>query len=81
MSTLADTAKKAYYHDGYIFVEMHGGVELKFPVKESPRLAQGKPNQLNHIEISPFGLHWPDLDEDLSFEGIFRGDFGQFVKQ
>ena len=25
----------------------------------------------------PFGLHWPDLDEDLSIRGILAGDFGQ----
>jgi hypothetical protein len=29
------------------------------------------------VEISPFGLHWPELDEDLSFAGLKRGDFGQ----
>jgi len=29
------------------------------------------------IEISPFGLHWPTLDEDLSFEGILAGRSGQ----
>jgi hypothetical protein len=80
MITLADTAKKAFYRDGTIIVEMHGGVELKFPVSQSPRLMAGTPDQLNHIEISPFGLHWPELDEDLSFEGILHGDFGQFVK-
>jgi hypothetical protein len=81
MSTLADTAKKAFYHDGSIIVEMHGGVEVKFPVKESPLLSAGTPDQLNRIEISPFGLHLPDLDEDLSFEGILHGNFGQFVKR
>jgi hypothetical protein len=32
------------------------------------------------VEVSPFGLHWPDLDEDLSFEGLLRGDFGQSQK-
>lgn len=78
---MADTAKKAFYRDGSIIVEMHGGVEVKFPVKDSPRLAVGSSEQLNRIEISPFGLHWPDLDENLSFEGILHGDFGQFVKR
>jgi hypothetical protein len=80
MSTLADTAKKAFYNEGFIIVQMHGGVELKFPVKDNIRLATGTPDQLNHIEISPFGLHWPDLDEDLSLQGILEGDFGQFLK-
>jgi hypothetical protein len=33
--------------------------------------------QLNRIEISPFGIHWPELDEDLSFRGLLAGDYGQ----
>ena len=32
---------------------------------------------LGCIEISPFGLHWPKLDEDLSFTGILDGRYGQ----
>jgi hypothetical protein len=32
---------------------------------------------LANIELSPFGLHWPDLDEDLSIRGILAGDYGQ----
>jgi hypothetical protein len=39
------------------------------------------PEQLNNIEISPFGLHWPDLDEDLSFRGILAGNYGQRKRQ
>ena len=27
--------------------------------------------------ISPLGLHWPELDEDLSFRGLLEGDYGQ----
>jgi hypothetical protein len=32
---------------------------------------------VNHIEIGYFGLHWPDLDEDLSHAGLRSGRFGQ----
>jgi len=80
MSTLVDTAKKAFYRDGHILIEMDSGVEIRFPVNRNPRLAKGTPAQLNNIEVSPFGLHWPDLDEDLSFRGLFEGDFGQGKK-
>jgi len=59
---------------------MESGIEVKFPVAENPRLAGGTLEQLNRIEISPFGLHWPDLDEDLSFRGILRGRYGQTRK-
>jgi hypothetical protein len=77
MSTLVDQVKIAAYQDGHIFVLMESGVEIRFPIADNPRLASGTPQQLNHIEISPFGLHWPDLDEDLSFAGLLQGDFGQ----
>ena len=77
MSTLIDNARSAVYRDGFIVVVMDSGSEVRFPVSENPRLARGTAAQLNNLEISPFGLHWPDLDEDLSFRGILAGDHGQ----
>ena len=77
MSTLIDTAASASLSDGDIVICMKSGTELRFPVAENPRLAAGTPDQLNNIELSPFGIHWPDLDEDLSFRGIASGDYGQ----
>ena len=77
MNTLTDTARSARFDEGFIIVSMESGVELRFPVAENPRLADGTPTQLNHIELSPFGLHWPDLDEDLSFRGMAEGNHGQ----
>ena len=77
MNTLIDTARTAAFHDGQIVVWLHSGNELRFPVAGNPRLATGTPEQLSNIEISPFGLHWPDLDEDLSLRGIASGDYGQ----
>jgi len=77
MSTLVDTVKSARYHDGHVVVQMTSGVEIRFPVAGNPRLAKGTPSQLNRIEVSPFGLHWPALDEDLSFRGLLAGDYGQ----
>lgn len=56
---------------------MESAVEIRFPVAGNPRLSTGTPQQLNKIEVSPFGLHWPDLDEDLSFQGILQGNYGQ----
>jgi len=56
---------------------MESGAEIRFTVADNPRLAKGTAKQLNNIEISPFGLHWPELDEDLSFRGLAKGDCGQ----
>ncbi len=77
MNTLADKVRSAVYRDRHIHVTMESGVEIRFPVTGNPRLARGTPRQLNNIEVSPFGLHWPDLDEDLSFRGLLEGDYGQ----
>jgi len=77
MSTLVDAVKSATYRGGHIIVLMESGVELRFPTAGNHRLARGTPRQLNNIEVSPFGLHWPDLDEDLSFRGLLEGDYGQ----
>jgi Protein of unknown function (DUF2442) len=77
MRTLIDTARSASYRDGNIVIVMQSGRELRFPVSANPRLAKGTPEQLNHVELSPFGIHWPDLDEDLSFRGIAEGNHGQ----
>jgi hypothetical protein len=77
MSILTDSARSAVFRDGQIIIAMESGTEIRFPVAENPRLAPGTAEQLSRIEISPYGIHWPDLDEDLSFRGLLRGDYGQ----
>ena len=77
MSILTDSARSAVFRDGQIILAMESGAEIRFPVAENPRLAYGTAEQLSRIEISPYGIHWPDLDEDLSFRGLLRGDYGQ----
>jgi len=81
MNILTDTAVAAAHVNGQIVVRMESGTEIRFPVTANPRLARGTARQLNRIEISPFGLHWPELDEDLSFRGLLEGDHGQLQKR
>lgn len=77
MSTLIDTPVTARHLDGKIHVLMNSSLEIAFPVGTNPRLAGRPHEQLDAIELSPFGLHWPELDEDLSIRGILAGDYGQ----
>lgn len=77
MNTLSDAACSAVFRGGVMVVTLESGGEIRFPVADNPRLAKGTPEQLNHVEVSAFGLHWPDLDEDLSIRGLLRGDHGQ----
>lgn len=49
------------------------GKEYKIDLaKLSKRLAKATQAEREHVEISPsgYGLHWPDLDEDLSIDGL-----------
>jgi len=77
MNTLDDRLKLAVYQNGHIVVTMVSEAQIRFPVAINPRLSAGTPQQLSNMEASPFGLHWPDLDEDLSFAGLLQGDYGQ----
>jgi hypothetical protein len=77
MSTLVDTPQKAFHRNGRIYVSMASGLDFSFPIQGNPRL-EGKPEHLlSEIEVSPFGLHWPKLDEDLSIKGILAGNYGR----
>ena len=40
--------------------------------EQSPRLARATQRQRERVEVSPsgYGLHWPDVDEDLSIHGL-----------
>ena len=60
-------------------VELHAkfadGRRLSVPLSWYPRLAQATSAERANWEFSAagFGIHWPELDEDLSAEGLLRG--------
>lgn len=76
-STLVDRAVDARPEDGLIVIRFASGHQVRFPVAANSRLASASEADLARIEISPFGLHWPALDEDLSFAGILAGRYGR----
>lgn len=66
---------RAWHDNGTIRVILEDGRKISFPITTTALLATATPDQLNNIELSPFGLHWPDVDEDLSVSGLLR-DYG-----
>ena len=40
----------------------------------SPKLSDADQRQKSNFEISPsgYGIHWPEIDEDLSIDGLRR---------
>jgi hypothetical protein len=63
---------KVTFSKDFMEVSLSDGRIISVPVAWYPRLATATPKQLKHYEISPagYGIHWPDLDEDLSVYGF-----------
>lgn len=80
MNSLTET-NKAFFADSRFHVLLSDGTSLSFPIAGNWRLENATPDQLNNVEVDEEGLHWPGIDEDLSFAGLLCGDHGQFVKQ
>ena len=58
-----------------LIVSLKDGRTISAPLAWFPRLVNARPDQLANWEIAGggHGLHWPDLDEDLSTQGLLRG--------
>ncbi len=71
-------AVAASAENGVVCVQLKDGREIRFPASKNRRLRDANPEQLGRIEIicNGTGLHWPDLDEDLSVLGILEGRLG-----
>ena len=72
MNTLIDTPSSARHADGDIIVTMSSGFEFSFPCSDYPRLAGASSDERSKVELSPLGIHWPAIDEDLSIAGLLR---------
>ena len=54
-------------------VEFSDGRVLGVPLAWFPRLLRATQEQLQKYELSPCGLHWEELDEDISIAGLLAG--------
>ena len=68
------TTNKLWFTDSLIFIETDTGRVLSQPLRFYPRLARATPAQRSAWTQTPFGLHWPQLDEDISFESFTWDD-------
>lgn len=66
-----DDVKKIGFTKNTIFIETTNGEVKHLELLNFPKLESASKEQRENYEISPFGIHWEDLDEDLSFEGFY----------
>lgn len=69
--------------DAMLVVSLSDGRKLSMPLEWYPRLAHGSPTERNHWRLigRGEGVHWPDLDEDLSLESFLAGRRSQESRQ
>ncbi len=65
-------ARSVEFVQDSLVVHLEDGRTLGVPLEWFPRLRDASPEQRNHWRmIGPgSGVHWPDLDEDLSVAGL-----------
>ena len=61
--------------DDEIIAHLVDGRTISVPLVWSWRLSEATPEQRQHCEIlgDGQGIHWPDIDEDISVEGMLHG--------
>ncbi len=79
MSTLAvethPLAQNVEFTDDDLVVSLVDGRKVIVPLVWFPRLANATRGQLENYELlgDGEGIHWLEIDEDLSVEGLLRG--------
>lgn len=66
------TIEKIYLTDTAVCIRTADGREACEKFADYPRLKHATQSQRENYTYDNFGIHWEELDEDLSFEGFFR---------
>lgn len=79
MNTLAhqidERVEAVYFTRDSLVVNLMDGRSISVPLSWYPRLLKATAKQRALWEIcgGGYGIHWPDIDEDLNTEGLLRG--------
>lgn len=57
----------------FLNVTLADGRSVRTPLWWYPRLATASAAARANIELQPMGMHWPDIDEDISVASMLRG--------
>ena len=70
-----ERVKDVNFTEDSLSVDLVDGRTISVPLAWYPRLLHASADQRNNWELcgGGFGIHWPDIDEDLSTEGLLRG--------
>ena len=68
-----DRPTEAWCDPHRLHVVLADGRRIAVPLWWYPRLLRASPAQRNTVELMLDGVHWPDIDEDISVEGLLAG--------
>jgi hypothetical protein len=61
------------FDEDSFWVDLADGRTLGIPLAWFPRLLHGSPELRAKVSLSRVGLHWDELDEDISVAGLLAG--------
>ena len=67
------SATEVRFDDDSIWVDLSDGRTIGVPFAWFPRLLNATRKQRENVEIGRFGLHWAEIDEDISIAGLLAG--------
>ncbi len=69
------TRRDVHFPEDTLSVDLADGRTITVPLVWYPRLLDATPEQRGNWEIigAGYGIHWPDVDEESSTEGLLRG--------
>jgi hypothetical protein len=67
------SATAVRFDEHTMWVDLTDGRSLGVPLAWFPRLLNATPAQRSRVELSRTGLHWEELDEDISIAGLIAG--------
>ncbi len=70
-----ERVRDVHFTEDTLAVDLADGRTIIVPLAWYPRLLDATMEQLSRWNVAEagYGIHWPDLDEDLSTEGLLRG--------
>ena len=70
---MSTSPRAVRFDDNSMWVELADGRAIAVPLAWFPRLLHATAEQREKVELSPHGLHWEGLEEDVSVAGLLAG--------
>jgi hypothetical protein len=67
------SALRVRFDEDSFWLDLSDGRVLGVPLAWFPRLLRASTAERSQVQISPRGLHWDALDEDISIAGLLAG--------